>query len=281
MDYTQIGKNIDYYRKKKGFTIDELERRVGISKNTAYTHLRTGCTSLKTILCYAEVLGCSVDDLVNGTLDPEAVDLSADITDRYPYNLALEVMTTPFSKPSDSDMNRLWRVYIPGLLEQLETLTVREKDILEMRYKHGMTLEQCGNKFGATRERIRQIEAKAIRQLRHPMHSRYFIFDTADKALEIAKERDELKLEIIKLREKLKPFMELVNDEPEPVDIHIEDMELSVRAYNCLTRAGYYHLSDFKGKTMSDLRKVRNLGRKSLMEIVDRLKEYGLELDDE
>lgn len=58
----------------------------------------------------------------------------------------------------------------------LSTLTDKEKDILELRFglKDGIdrTLEQIGAKYGVTRERIRQIEAKALRKLRHPSRSK-------------------------------------------------------------------------------------------------------------
>jgi RNA polymerase primary sigma factor len=56
--------------------------------------------------------------------------------------------------------------------EMLNYLTPRERKIIEMRFglKDGIghTLEEVGNEFGVTRERIRQIEAKALRKLRHP-----------------------------------------------------------------------------------------------------------------
>ena len=58
----------------------------------------------------------------------------------------------------------------------LETLTYREKRVLELRFGiatgHPHTLEEVGKEFGVTRERIRQIEAKALRKLRHPSRSK-------------------------------------------------------------------------------------------------------------
>lgn len=62
------------------------------------------------------------------------------------------------------------------LKEVLETLTKREEEVLELRF--GLydgtchTLEEVGKKFGVTRERIRQIEAKALRKLRHPSRAK-------------------------------------------------------------------------------------------------------------
>ena len=62
------------------------------------------------------------------------------------------------------------------LNEILESLSDRERKVLEMRFGlsdgQGRTLEEVGAKFGVTRERIRQIEAKALRKLRHPIRSR-------------------------------------------------------------------------------------------------------------
>ena len=62
------------------------------------------------------------------------------------------------------------------LNEILDSLSVRERKVLEMRFGledgQGRTLEEVGSEFGVTRERIRQIEAKALRKLRHPIRSR-------------------------------------------------------------------------------------------------------------
>ena len=62
------------------------------------------------------------------------------------------------------------------LTDVLSTLTEREKKVLELRFgiKDGRarTLEEVGQSFGVTRERIRQIEAKALRKLRHPSRSK-------------------------------------------------------------------------------------------------------------
>jgi RNA polymerase primary sigma factor len=62
------------------------------------------------------------------------------------------------------------------LMEVLDTLTEREQKVLKLRFGledgRTRTLEEVGKQFDVTRERIRQIEAKALRKLRHPSRSR-------------------------------------------------------------------------------------------------------------
>ena len=62
------------------------------------------------------------------------------------------------------------------LAEVLKTLTPREEKVLSLRFGledgHPRTLEEVGKEFNVTRERIRQIEAKALRKLRHPSRSK-------------------------------------------------------------------------------------------------------------
>ena len=62
------------------------------------------------------------------------------------------------------------------LLQVIETLTPREQKVIRLRYglddSHARTLEEVGKEFDVTRERIRQIEAKALRKLRHPNRSK-------------------------------------------------------------------------------------------------------------
>jgi len=56
----------------------------------------------------------------------------------------------------------------------------------------------------------------------------------------------------------------------------IEDLDFSVRAYNCLKRAGIHTLQDLVNKSENDMMKIRNLGKKSLKEVLDKVKELGL-----
>jgi len=62
------------------------------------------------------------------------------------------------------------------------------------------------------------------------------------------------------------------------IDMSIDELELSVRSYNCLKRAGINTVAELVNRTPDDMMKVRNLGRKSLEEVLLKLKELGLEL---
>ena len=62
------------------------------------------------------------------------------------------------------------------------------------------------------------------------------------------------------------------------LELSIEEMDLSVRSYNCLKRAGINTVEDLANKTEEDMMKVRNLGRKSLEEVLNRLTDFGLSL---
>ena len=72
-------------------------------------------------------------------------------------------------------------------------------------------------------------------------------------------------------------MVEKENDEKEKVlEMSIDELELSVRSYNCLKRAGINTVEELTNKTPDDMMKVRNLGRKSLEEVLAKLKELGL-----
>lgn len=64
-------------------------------------------------------------------------------------------------------------------------------------------------------------------------------------------------------------------------EMTIEEMDLSVRSFNCLKRAGINTVEDLANKTQEDMIKVRNLGKKSLEEVIAKLESLGLSLKDE
>ncbi|MEM6393304.1 MAG: sigma-70 family RNA polymerase sigma factor, partial [Planctomycetota bacterium] len=90
--------------------------------------------------------------------------------------------------PTDSATSDMLKQRIEQVLK---TLTYREREIIKLRYGIGdgytYTLEEVGRIFKVTRERVRQVEAKAIRKLQHPVRSRKlvgFIEGDEDEMLE-------------------------------------------------------------------------------------------------
>ncbi|MDD6436217.1 MAG: DNA-directed RNA polymerase subunit alpha [Clostridiales bacterium] len=79
--------------------------------------------------------------------------------------------------------------------------------------------------------------------------------------------------------QKAEVIVEPPSDEKEKaLEMTIDELELSVRSYNCLKRAGINTVEELTNKTAEDMMKVRNLGRKSLEEVLAKLEELHLEL---
>lgn len=206
----------------------------------------------------------------------------------YPFNLVDAVFDCEYIWVDDDD-------HTNGLNHALESLTEREQDVLRKRYKENKTLDEIGNEFGLTRERIRQIEKRSIAKLRHPSRKNFILHGyIGNVELKELKAKEELLNErekTIKEREdKLAEALEHLVEIRASVDLgmstaevrkavelgtSIENMDLSVRSYNCLKRSGINTINELVYRCENDwgleLLKVRNLGRKSLQEILDKL----------
>ena len=71
------------------------------------------------------------------------------------------------------------------------------------------------------------------------------------------------------------------NKKEKVLEMSIEDLELSVRSFNCLKRAGIATVEDLVNKSETDMMKVRNLGKKSLDEVTNKLHSLGLDFASE
>ncbi|MEI6510068.1 MAG: RNA polymerase sigma factor RpoD [bacterium] len=103
----------------------------------------------------------------------EPVSLEVPIGEEEDSHLGDFVEDKKITPPSDAAFQSLLRDQVQNILA---TLTYREQKVLILRFGledgHPRTLEEVGHSFGVTRERIRQIEAKALRKLKHPSRSR-------------------------------------------------------------------------------------------------------------
>ena len=195
-----------------------------------------------------------------------------DVNSVFPFNLMQDLM-------EDSEFNLDYSARnIKNVMQK--KLTDREYTVLELRYGRRMTLEEVGKEFGVTRERIRQVEAKALRKLKNPSTMKSMSVVSYD-------EYQALKAENLKLNVKVERLEKTLGDnsvEAEKnsvLDMPIEDLELSVRSCNCLKRYGLTtagKVVEFVDRYNS-LAKIRNLGRKSAKEISDKFMDIGIDLN--
>lgn len=167
-------------------------------------------------------------------------------------------------------------------------LTDRELRCIECKYRYNMTLEETAKVFNVTRERIRQILARAGRKLRARIHRcRRISGEMYDNVLcehtGMCQAYDKLMLLLEKISgESPMSILEALDDHPilskEITPDPIDNLELSVRSYNCLKRAGFKSVKDIidtdkKSENSGWIFSIRNLGRKSAEEIKDKLAE--------
>ena len=177
----------------------------------------------------------------------------------WPENLITEIglelvfpETKEYVNLSDDQMD--------GLSFVMRQLMERERVVLLLRYKEHKTLDVTASYFNITRERVRQIIAKAIRKLRHESRVPYY----RDGYQATLDNREEMKEQILtKLGENMRK-------------IPLYELKLTVRTCNCLSRAGYTTLGEVAAADPETIKNVRNLGAKSYSEIQGILHGYGL-----
>ena len=98
-------------------------------------------------------------------------------------------------------------------------------------------------------------------------------------AAKVLSEHLRLFIDLSEVAQAAEVMIEKEDDEKEKVlEMSIDELELSVRSYNCLKRAGINTVEELTNRTPEDMMKVRNLGRKSLEEVLAKLDELGLSL---
>lgn len=268
-----IYENMELIRKARKLTKVALAEAMGVSPSAVYGTKGKNTPTIDRVEAFCRAVGCRMGDVLDGIVTPYDYEIPDGIRGMWPYNLAEEVSGK--SKGSEEAEAFVRRTYAPGLLEEVENLDDRQKLVITLRYRSRLTLEDVAKELHVTRERVRQIEAKSIRILRSRESLNHWLLVPMERLLEAQKERDELKLKLITSgrTEELKP-------EPKLKSVGIDEMDLSVRAYNCLRRAGIDTLADLRKMNREDLMKVRNMGRKSLEDIITKAKEYGITIEE-
>ena len=120
---------------------------------------------------HLKVAVAKVRDTIRMVQEPMSLDMPVGVEDSSSLGDFVEDETVP--GPADETSRNLLREQMKDILD---SLSPRERHVLKLRFGlddgQSRTLEEVGQKFGVTRERVRQIEAKALRKLRHPMRSR-------------------------------------------------------------------------------------------------------------
>lgn len=331
-----------------GLSIDRLNEATGISKMSLFKYLRgENVPGLDNLMCLADYFAIPMDYLVGRCDLDTAESILHDyashfmemrkapyeaylvgrkhmnrtelVRERYeapwPYNL-LDDIVCPYANNRERAEDEYWNETLnasqeEGLRMVLDGLSERERECVYYYYRDGLTLEGVGEKYGVSRERIRQLLAKAVRKMRHPARRRLIDYgpDMIAEESEYKKKREELDRMIAVmdedervLSERLRRVSEarlclqanglwsqgvetLISDDAltertnewslyRPITtMPLEAMDLSVRSYNCLKRRGMNTLGQVMDVARNgDLVHVRNLGRKSIEEVLNKIR---------
>ena len=215
------------------------------------------------------------------------------IVDDYPTNL-LDAIANHGHSGDEKWEDILPSDILPTIEYVLGMLTERESMVIQLRFKYDLTLVDVAKEYGnITRERVRQIEAKALRKLCHPTRKRWLVhgvtgmIESAEVAAASQAITNELKSTINEISKISFNLAELVGKKPvetsmdkfnqeQVLSLRIDELDLSVRSYNCLNRAGIETLGDITNLSSFELLRVRNLGKRSYDEIVKVLEDRGL-----
>ena len=207
----------------------------------------------------------------------------------YPVNLMRVVLSA-----DDEAIDSPWNYDILGFQKLITELSDREQRVIELRYRFGMTLESAGKEMQVTRERIRQVEIRAIRKLSMNIHrfqkpGQVEVHDYEELLRENQVLRSAFDNLVGVIHDVYPQILEKVKEAQRKAEAdvvenkHIEELELSVRSYNCLMRAGLNTIGkviEYDRNPKTSWLKVRNLGRKSIEEIRKRMFEYaGYEME--
>lgn len=182
-------------------------------------------------------------------------------------------------------------LFTPNLDSILEAaLDERQQRVIRMRYEQGLTYREIGEVFGIGSERVRQIKVSAVYTLRE---AKYYLYLRATPQIEVLRLQSEIKI-LTRQKEELEEQIEFLSSQVSEaeaqkaasrirtsLDIPISELDLPMRSLTCLTAHGIKTIGELLGYTKSELRAIRNLGKKSAADIERALNAYGYELKQE
>ena len=193
------------------------------------------------------------------------------LSECYPLNLLLSI------HPEQPDI--ITSDIRIGLEYILTTLSDREQEILRLRFRERRTRSDIAEEFCITQERVRQIEAKALRKLRHPNRYQFVRLGMMGYIRHIREKENKLGYK----KGYDKGYKDGMEDAAKGKTYHgvlaeiaaqpIDNLDLSIRAYNSLLRLGCKTIGDCMLLKKDQILNVRNLGKKTRIEIASALQE--------
>lgn len=185
-----------------------------------------------------------------------------------------------------ADIAPTWTEEVYTLIDDaLSSLTERERDALRLLFgidspRH--TREEVATKYGLSQTRIRQIELRALRRLHRGQRMRFLrLCITAEGTSLQANLRARLDLEHLRetaIQRGIEAQLLVAAFDPKIFERSIDEIELSVRTYNCLRNAGIRTIGQLVQWSEQELLKTKWFGRRSLNEIKELLGGFGLRL---
>ena len=280
-----LANNIKLFCQSNNLTYRDFGAIVGVGESTLYNWVSSkSLPDPKAQKALEKVFDAKFDKICTNTLSIRfLLDKTYTIEDIFPYNCIIAAalgyctgssVMFNYEESFDDEFDLNYRKISPAEFDRIfKELTYREQTVVEMRYRDSLTLDEVGKKIGVTRERVRQIEYKALRKINRDIIR--LVRDEKPELIKLQKENAELKQYIAQLQsvsaqtagievpESVKPFL---------LDTPIEEFDFSVRTYNCLKRAQINSLKDIVNyKERFDY--IRNLGKRSLEEIITTVEE--------
>jgi len=307
--------NLKWLYNNSGVSVKQISEATGIKESSLKMYLSGyGNPNLNAVIALADYFQVPVDYLVGRCSERENKEIfehyadyfaklrnasySAYLFNKYVGDDTLKskyVFTWPFNLVESifqKEENECIEFDYEGLEEAISTLTDREKEAVDLRYRKEKTLTEVANDLQISPERVRQVLAKACRKLRHPARLRLIRY--GNLGLERMKELNEREAAIAEKEKELEEREKRLSEEEKEAGINdsgetamvgkqmaqsIMEMELSVRAYNCLVRFGCKTVGDVRKVAESGkLLKIRNMGVHSAQEVLYVLKDkYGVD----
>lgn len=160
-------------RIKAGFrTLKKLSDFTGIAANTlcSYEGLKSIPGKQKNIELLEQALRKGVQELFP---QDACLAIKKNLGRVFWFKKEVNIATLPWANPNLIEYKPFEEDAKQAIKDALNTLPEKERKIIELRYLHNMTLEEVGQIFKNSKERIRQIEAKGLKLLRHPERSNF------------------------------------------------------------------------------------------------------------